>query len=58
MKLKLSAPKQITWWIAVALGVIAILNHYNILSLAGSNEFLFLMAGFLLFAIATTNKGL
>ncbi len=59
MKLKFSAPKQITWWIAVAAGVIGILNHYGILSFVDSSTaFLLVMAGFIILALATTNKGL
>lgn len=59
MKLNLSAPKQITWWVAVAAGVVGILNHFGILSIVdASTAFLFEMAAFLILAFATTNKGL
>lgn len=59
MKLKFSAPKQTTWWVAVAAGVIGILSHFGVVSLVDSSTaFLLEMAAFLILAFATTNKGL
>lgn len=59
MKLKLSAPKQITWWVAVAAGAIGILSYFGILSIVdASTAFLLEMAAFIILALATTNKGL
>ncbi len=57
MKLRLSAPKEITWWIAVVIGAAGILTHYKILSF-GIDAFLFVMVGFFILMIATLYKGL
>lgn len=56
--MKLSAPKQITWWIAIVLGALAILNQYGILSVGLGNNFVLLMLGYLLLVIGTAVKGL
>lgn len=59
MKLKFSAPKQTTWWVAVAAGVIGVLSHFGVVSLVDdSTAFLLVTAAFVILALATTNKGL
>lgn len=58
MKIKLSAPKQLTWWIAVIVGALGILKYYGVFSIGGIDAFLFVMIGFLILAIATAVKGL
>ena len=56
--MKLSAPKTITWWIAVILGVLGILGTFLSLPLVSANAFWFVAVGFILLALATFLKGL
>ena len=56
--MKLSAPKVVTWWIAVILGVLGILGTYIALPVVSANAFWFVAAGFVLLALATYLKGL
>ena len=56
MNLRLTPPKEITWVIAVALGVIGLLANAGILPVA--NAFWFVAAGFIILAIANMVKGL
>jgi len=59
MNLKLSAPKESTWIVAVIAGALGILSHYNIFKIGiGIEDFVLVMIGFLILAIATTVKGL
>jgi hypothetical protein len=53
--MKLSAPKNITWWIAVGLGVVGFLGNFMAL---GSLSFWLLFLGFALLAVATMIDGL
>ena len=55
MNLNLSAPKNITWWIAIALGGIGFLGSFMAL---GSISFWLLFLGFALLAVATLVDGL
>ena len=55
--MKLSAPTQIVWWIAVVAGVLGILGAYVVPALAGFATIL-LVVGFVLLAVATAVKGL
>ena len=48
--MKLSAPKNITWWIAVVLGVVGLLGNFMAF---GSISFWLLFLGFALLAVAT-----
>ena len=54
--MKLTPPKNITWWIAVVLGVYGILGTTGIVALPYA--LLALIAGFILLAIACLVKGL
>ena len=56
--MKLSAPKKVTWWIAVILGVLGILSTFISLPLVSANAFWFVAIGFVLLALATLLKGL
>ena len=58
MKLKLSAPKETSWWIAVIFGVLGILGHFTSIPFATENQFLFVSIGFVLLALATYFKNL
>ena len=54
IKMKLSAPKMITWWIAVILGLLSIVGRFvPAVPLAGSHYLWFMFAGWLLFAVST-----
>jgi len=57
MNLKLSAPKETTWIIAVIAGALGILSRYGVFSI-GVDAFLLVMIGFAILAIATMVKGL
>ncbi len=58
MNLKLSAPKVVTFWIAVILAVLGILGSQGILSGLGGYAFWLVVAGFVLLALATLFKDL
>ena len=51
--MKLSAPKVITWWIAVVIGVLGILGHLTTIQFVSANAFWFVAIAFILLAIAT-----
>ena len=57
MNLKLTPPKEITWWIAVALGVVGLLVNAGVLSL-GISAFWLVAIAFIILAVATLVKGL
>jgi len=56
--MKLSAPKQITWMIAVILGVLGLLGTLATIPLASANAFWFVFLGFAILAVATFVDGL
>ncbi len=56
--MKLSAPKQITWIIALILGVVGIIANQGIISLGNNLGFWLLVAGWVLLLIATLMRGL
>jgi hypothetical protein len=56
--MKLNAPKNVTWWIAVVLGVLGILGNYMAIPFVSGFAFLFVAVGFVLLALATYLKGL
>lgn len=58
MKLKLSAPKVITWWIAVALGVLGLLGHFAIVTALGTYALGLVTAGLIVLVLATLLKDL
>lgn len=58
MNLKLSAPKVITFWIAVALAALGILASQGFLSQLASYSFFLVVAGFILLALANLVKDL
>jgi hypothetical protein len=53
MKLKLSAPQEITWWIAVVLGVLGILGNFTKIQFVSANAFWLVAIAFVLLAVAT-----
>jgi len=58
MRMKLTPPKVITWWIAVILGVLGILGHFTNIPYVTANDFWFVAVAFVLLALATYFKGL
>ncbi len=58
--MKLSAPKHVTWWIALAAGGVGVLEHYRIVHLPIVGQFsTFLIVGaWALLILATALKGL
>ncbi|MGB8984006.1 MAG: hypothetical protein WCC12_19205 [Anaerolineales bacterium] len=55
--MKLSAPKQITWIIAVVLGVLGLLGYFG-LPVVGAFAFWLAFLGFAVLAVATFVQGL
>ncbi len=51
--MNLSAPKSITWWIAVVIGVLGILGHFTKIQYVSANDFWFLAVGFALLVLGT-----
>jgi len=51
--MKLNAPKQVTWLIAVVLGVLGILAQFITIPFVTDNNFWFVVVGFVLLALAT-----
>lgn len=56
--MKLSAPKQITWIIAVVLGVLGLLGNLMTIPVVSGAAFLFVFFGFALLVVATFVDGL
>ena len=56
--MKLNAPKNVTWWIAVFLFVLGALGSVTQLPLVSDYSFLFVVIAFVLLALATLLKGL
>ncbi len=56
--MKLSPPKQLTWIIAVILGVLGFIGTLTQIAFVSPNAFWFVFVGFALLAIATLVKGL
>jgi hypothetical protein len=55
--LTLSAPKEVTWIVAVVAGGLGILAHFGVLNI-GVSAVVLLMVGFVVLAIATAVRGL
>jgi len=56
--MKLSAPKVITWWIAVVLGVLGLLGQMAIVPALGAYAFWFVAAGLAVLALGALIKDL
>ncbi len=56
--MRLSAPKVITWWIAVVLGTLGLLGHWGTVAGLSTSSFWLVTAGFVLLALATLLKNL
>jgi len=58
MSVKLSAPKVITWVIAVIIGVVGIVAHLVTIQVLSGYSFWLVAVAFVLLAIATLFKGI
>lgn len=58
MKLKLSEPTLVTFWIAVALAVVGVLAFLGVLTGLASYAFWLVVAGFVLLAVGNMVKNL
>jgi hypothetical protein len=56
--MKLNAPKKLTWWIAVIVGVIGIVAHLVTIPVVSWFAFWLVVVAFVLLALATYLKGL
>ena len=56
--MKLSAPKVVTWWVAVVAGVLGIVGTFVDLPFVSDYTFFLVAAGFVLLALATFLKDL
>ena len=56
--MKLNAPKNVTWWIAVIAGVLGILGTFMSLPVVSGIAFWLAAAAFVLLALATYLKNL
>lgn len=56
--MRLSAPKIVTWWIAIALGAIGLLGGLGIVPEIGIYAFWLVTAGLVLLVLATALKDL
>ncbi|HET6596985.1 MAG TPA: hypothetical protein VFG81_15270 [Anaerolineales bacterium] len=55
--MKLSAPKTVTWWVAVVLGVLGFLGSFMALPVISGLSFWLLFLGFAVLAVATFVDG-
>jgi hypothetical protein len=58
MQMNLSAPKNLTWIIAVVLGVLGLLGNFVTLPVIGGFSFWLVFLGFAVLAVATFVEGL
>jgi len=56
--MKLSAPKQNTWWIAVVIGAVGIVAKFVAIPFLSAYAFWLVVIAFILLALATYLKGL
>ncbi len=56
--MRLSAPKVVTFWIAVALAVLGILASQGVLAALASYAFWLVVVGFVVLALGTLMKGI
>ena len=56
--MRFSAPKNVTWWIAAAFGVVGLLLQFDVLSFDFISAFWAVAIGFLLLLFATLLKDL
>jgi hypothetical protein len=57
-KMNLTAPKQVTWWIAVILGALGLLGALITIPVLTTLSFWLVLVGLVLLAVATLVNGL
>ena len=57
-KMKLSAPKQITWWVAVVIGALGVLGQLVTIPVVSGLSFWFVTVGLVILILATLLKDL
>jgi hypothetical protein len=58
VNVKLSAPKQVTWWIALVVGVVGILANLVTIPVLSGFAFWLVVVAFVLLILATFLEGL
>lgn len=53
-----SSPKKITWIIGLVSGVLGIIGHYAQVEILSENNYILLLAGFIILAAGTTFREL
>lgn len=57
-KMRLNAPKQMTWWISLILAIIAVVVHwFGLLTFLTPYGFIILLVGFVILWLGTFVKG-
>ena len=56
--MNLSAPKMVTWWVAVVIGLLGILDHFVKFPLIGNYGAYLATLAFIILAVATVVDGL
>ena len=56
--MKLSPPRQVTFWVSVVLAVLGLLGKFVSIPLVSALSFWFVLAGFVLLAAANMSTGL
>ena len=56
--MKLSAPKQVTWWVALVVGVVGVLAHLGTIPVLSGFAFWLVVVAFALLVVATFIKDL
>ena len=56
--MKLNAPKQLTWWIALALGIIGLIAHLETIPVLSGLTFWIVLVALVLMLVATLIRGL
>ncbi|MDX1402155.1 MAG: hypothetical protein R3245_09555 [Kiloniellales bacterium] len=56
--MKTNAPKQVTWIIAVVVGVLGLLGNFVTLPVIGGFSFWLLALGFVILAVASVMEGM
>jgi hypothetical protein len=56
--MRLSAPKQVTWWIALVVGIVGVLARLVIIPVLSGYAFWLVVVAFVLLILATFLEGL
>ena len=56
--MRLTPPKEITWWIALILGVLGLLGHLGTIAVLSQYAFVLVLAGLILMLVATLIRNL